>query len=394
MTTEIAQQIVNICRLASKADIIPLHEPDFNGTKAWEYVKDCLDSGWVSTAGGWVTRFENELAQYTKAPHVVAVTNGTVALRLALHLVGVRIEDEVLMPSLSFVATANAASHLGAHPHFVDIEDTSLGLCAEKLERHLANVAIFDGEQLINRVTKRRIAAVVLVHVFGHPANASDIKKVADKWNLPLVEDAAEALGSWRQQTHCGLFGDIGCFSFNGNKLITTGGGGALLLKDARLAERARHLSTTAKINHPWDFVHDEIGWNDRLPNLNASIGVAQLEDLERRLQAKRKLALLYADCFSSDENVEVLEEPRGCTSNYWLISLRFKHDDVMSANQLRLEVINHCHKQGILVRPVWKPLHSLVMYKDCPSTNLSVTEEQSFRLLSLPSSPQLLYSL
>ncbi len=251
MSDSVCAAIRDICFASGRADRVSLHEPDFSGTQAWAYVKDCLDSGWVSTAGSWVSRFEQELCQLTEAASTVAVSNGTVALRLAMHLVGVEPENEVLMPALSFVATANAAAHLGAKPHFVDIDSTTLGLSALALNNRLVEVAEHRGTQLFNRKTGRRIAAVVPVHVFGHPADVSALKAVTDTWGLPMVEDAAEGLGSWRGATHCGLFGEVGCLSFNGNKLITTGGGGALITNNLELAELARHLSTTAKRPHP-----------------------------------------------------------------------------------------------------------------------------------------------
>ena len=214
-----------------------------------------------------MTRFEQEIASATGAAHAVAVTNGTVALRLALYLVGVQPGDEVLLPPLSFVATANAVAHLGAVPHFVDVDLTTLAMDPFALSQRLELVAEWRHGQLLNRQTGRRLAAVLPVHVFGHPADVMALRQVADAWGLPMVEDAAEALGSWRDDTHCGLFGAVGTLSFNGNKLVTTGGGGALLINDSELAQRARHLSTTAKLPHPWEFEHDFVGWNDRLPN-------------------------------------------------------------------------------------------------------------------------------
>ena len=279
-TMAILEAIQHVVGPSSLEHPIALHEPDFRGTEAWTYVKDCLDTGWVSTAGQWVSRFEQELASATGAAHAVAVTNGTVALRLALHLVGVEPGDEVLLPPLSFVATANAVAHLGAVPHFVDVDPITLAMDPYVLAERLEQVAEWCDGKLLNKQTGRRLAAVLPVHVFGHPADGDVLRQVADAWGLPLVEDAAEALGSWRGDTHCGLFGSVGTLSFNGNKLITTGGGGALLMNDAELAHRARHLSTTAKVPHPWAFDHDVVGWNDRMPNLNAALGVAQLEDL------------------------------------------------------------------------------------------------------------------
>ena len=392
---EILQVLQRVLGSSSTSKPIVLHEPDFSGTQAWAYVKDCLDTGWVSTAGQWVSRFEQELCAVTGASHAVAVTNGTVALRLALHLLGVGPGDEVLLPPLSFVATANAVVHLGAVPHFVDIEPSSLGLCPQALTECLERIAERTPAGLFNRETGRRLAALLPVHVFGHPADMPGLLAVAEDWGLPVVEDAAEALGSWcdhaGKASHCGLFGAIGTLSFNGNKLITTGGGGALLTHDAQLAQRARHLSTTAKLPHPWAFEHDEVAWNDRLPNLNAALGVAQLEDLSRRLEAKRQLAERYAQAFAGVEGVELVSEPQGCRSNHWLVSLRFTAADPAEAQAQRHCLLEVAHADGILLRPVWQPLHLLPMYADAPRGPLAVAKDQAARLLNLPSSPQLL---
>lgn len=388
---EILQVLQQVLGTSSTSKPIVLHEPDFSGTQAWAYVKDCLDTGWVSTAGQWVSRFEQELCAVTGASHAVAVTNGTVALRLALHLLGVGASDEVLLPPLSFVATANAVAHLGAVPHFVDIETSTLGLCPQALTDRLERIAERTPAGLFNRETGHRLAALLPVHVFGNPADLPGLLAVAEAWGLPVVEDAAEALGSWRGQTHCGLFGSIGTLSFNGNKLITTGGGGALLTHDAQLAQRARHLSTTAKLPHPWAFEHDEVAWNDRLPNLNAALGVAQLEVLSRRLEAKRQLAERYAQAFAGVNGVELVPEPQGCRSNHWLVSLRFTAADPAEAQAQRHNWLEVAHAAGILLRPVWHPLHQLPMYADSPRGSLAVAEDQAARLLNLPSSPQLL---
>ena len=387
----VLEAIQHVVGSSSKDHPIVLHEPDFSGTQAWAYVKDCLDTGWVSTAGSWVSRFEQELCTITGAEHAVAVSNGTVALRLALHLVGVGHGDEVLMPPLSFVATANAVAHLGALPHFIDVEPNALGMCSTALAARLESIAERREGTLVNRETGRRIAAVLPVHVFGHPAEVDQLRAVADTWGLPLVEDAAEALASWRAGTHCGLFGAVGTLSFNGNKLITTGGGGALLTNDAALAKRARHLSTTAKQPHPWAFEHDALGWNDRLPNLNAALGVAQMEDLDRRLDAKLLLAKSYEEAFADLEGVELVTEPTDCRSNQWLVSLRFTADDPFIAQSARLQLLERAHSVGLLLRPIWTPLHQLPMYEACPAGSLAVAENQAPRLLNLPSSPQLL---
>ena len=386
----ILQALKQVCGTGGTLQPIALHEPDFRGTQAWDYVRDCLDSGWVSTAGHWVCRFEQELSAFTGAKHAVAVTNGTVALRLALHLVGVKTGDEVLLPPLSFVATANAVAHLGATPHFVDIEPLSLGMDPLALSARLAAVADRRDGQVFNRITGKRLAAVLPVHVFGYPALIQELRDVADAWGLPMVEDAAEALGSLRDGVHCGLFGALGTLSFNGNKLITTGGGGALLTHSDELANRARHLSTTAKLPHPWEFDHDDVAWNDRLPNLNAALGVAQLEDLERRLSSKRRLVDRYAVALENLPSVELLAESEGCRSNHWLVTIRFLADDPAVAEAQRLQVLQAAHAEGLMLRPVWRLLHQLSMYLEAPRGELVVAEDQASRLLSLPSSPQL----
>ena len=387
----VLEAIQHVSGFSSTENPIGLHEPDFSGTSAWSYVKDCLDTGWVSTAGGWVSRFEQELCSITGAAYAVAVSNGTDALRLALHLVGVGPGDEVLLPPLSFVATANAVAHLGAVPHFVDVAPNNLGLCPVALAARLDAVAQFCDGRLVNRETGRRIAAVLPVHVFGHPAAVDQLLAVSHAWGLPMVEDAAEALASTIKGIHCGLFGAVGTLSFNGNKLITTGGGGALITNDADLAHRARHLSTTAKQPHAWTFDHDAVAWNDRMPNINAALGLAQLEDLDRRLAFKRQLAERYARAFACLEGVELVLEPTGCRSNYWLVSLRTTAEDLAIAQSQRLQLLESAHAVGLLLRPIWTPLHQLPMYRNCSTGPLAVAENQAPRLVNLPSSPQLL---
>ena len=275
---------------------ISLHEPDFRGTKAWEYVKETIDTSWVSTAGSFVERFEESVRKITGAKHAIAVSNGTVALRLALHLVDVRAQDEVIVPPLSFVATANAVSHLGAIPHFVDIDNETLGMSCMALIKRMDEIAIRKNGSVFNKETGRRISAIVPVHIFGNPADIYGLKKIADSWNLPIVEDAAEALGSSLGGKHCGLIGDVGVLSFNGNKLVTTGGGGMIMTNSDSLASSARHLSTTAKLAHSWEIQHDQIGWNDRMPNINAALGLAQLECLNDKIIKKKQLFSQYAN--------------------------------------------------------------------------------------------------
>lgn len=388
--SEIIRAIAEICGASTFSNPIGLHEPDFRETKAWDYVKDCLDTGWVSTAGTWVSRFEQELCKHTKAKYAIAVTNGTVALRLGLHLVGVKASDEVIVPPMSFVATANAVSHLGAIPHFVDVEKHTLGICPEALAERLETVGEKREDGLFNRETGRKIAAVVLVHVFGNPAEVKRVKEVCAQWQIALVEDAAEALGSWVGGTHCGLIGDIGTLSFNGNKLLTTGGGGALITNKSVFAERARHLSTTAKLSHPWEFKHDVVGWNDRMPNINAALGVAQLEVLDQTLRLKDELAELYRSSCDRFEDIEFVSPAENTRSNHWLNCIRFLDDPPRCAHERRLEVLEQAHAAGMLLRPVWNLLHELPMYIDTPRGDLQTAEDQASRLLNVPSSPHL----
>tara|TARA_B100000242_G_scaffold236029_1_gene175926 strand:+ start:401 stop:1591 length:1191 start_codon:yes stop_codon:yes gene_type:complete len=372
---------------------VQVHEPTFVGTNASVYLDNCIKTGWVSTAGKWVLRFEELISEFTGAKYTIAVNNGTSALRLALFIVGVRAMDEVIIPPLSFVATANAISHLGALPHFIDIEPNTLGMCPKALESRLEQIAVRRGKYLFNKVTGNKIKAVVPVHVFGLPAKILEINRICLKWNLPLVEDAAEALGSLisisdNDKRHCGCFGDIGMLSFNGNKIITTGGGGALLTDNFEMAKLAKHLSSTAKLNHPWEFYHDEIAWNDRLPNINAALGVSQIESLETKIRNKRILHSKYKEIFDDLDNIEILEEGINCESNYWLSTIRILGDQ---PEILRNEILSCAHSSKIFLRPSWTLINELPMYKDSVSADLSEAYNQSKRLINLPSSPQLI---
>ena len=392
---EIVERIKLSIQMNSYGEEIHIHEPYFKGTKAYDYLKECIDSGWVSSSGLWVKKFENELKEFTGSKFVIAVSNGTVALRLALYLIGVRPEDEVIIPPLSFVATANSISHLGAHPHFVDIESSSLGMSPEALEKQLYKIAEKRGKEVFNKFTGRRIAAVVPVHVFGLPCKINEIKKICMYWDIPLVEDSAEALGSRvkvdNKYIHCGCFGEIGILSFNGNKIITTGGGGALLTNNEKLAKLAKHLSTTAKVSHQWDFYHDEIGWNDRLPSINAAIGCSQIEEINYRLKSKRALHSIFKNNFKDIQYAEIINETEYCISNYWLITLRLIVSD---PNELRNNILSEAHKLKIYLRPSWTLLNQLPMYKRAYSGDLTEANFQSLRLINLPSSPQLLENI
>lgn len=369
--------------LAGQATPIALHEPRFDGREL-EYVSDCVTSGWVSSVGAYVDRFERELAAYAGARHAVAAVNGTAALHMCLLLSGVEPGDEVLVPALSFVATANAVRYCHAEPHFVEIEDRSLGIDPVALRRHLETVGERRGGALYNRHSGRRLRALVPMHAFGHPVDLDGLLAVAADFGLALVEDAAESLGSRYHGRHTGAIAPLGALSFNGNKLLTTGGGGAILTDDPALAERAKHLTTTAKQPHRWAFVHDEVGYNYRMPNLNAALGCAQLERLPELVARKRRLAAAYAAAFAGEAGIRFLSEPAGCESNYWLNAILL--DDPAQ----RDAVLERTNASGYMTRPVWTLLCDLPMYRESPRMDLPVARRVEATLVNLPSSPHL----
>lgn len=364
---------------------VALHEPRFGGNE-WAYLKECLDSTYVSSVGKFVDRFEADLAAYTGARHAVAVVNGTAALHAALRLAGVQPGDEVLIPALTFVATANAVAYCGAIPHFVDSEERTLGLDPGVLREYLQGSAEIRSGQCVNGVTGRVIRALVPMHAFGHPADIEGALAVARDFRLALVEDAAESLGSTVQGRHTGTFGLMGTLSFNGNKTVTTGGGGAILINDPELASRAKHLTTTAKVPHRWEYRHDEIGYNYRLPNINAALGCAQLEQLPEFLAAKRRIFERYRAAFAGVPHSRLVAEPEGCCSNYWLQTLLL---DESAAGQ-RDAVLAATNDAGYMTRPTWTLMHRLAPYRACPKMKLPVAESLEQRLINLPSSVDL----
>lgn len=366
-------------------DPVALHEPLFAGEE-WALVKECLDTGWVSYAGAFVDEFERRLAERCGTRHAVAVVNGTAALHMAAIVAGVEAGDEVLVPTLTFVATVNAVAHAGAVPHFVDSAADTLGIDPDALTDHLEAVAEMEDGKLINRRTRRRIAAIVPVHVFGHPVDMDGVSAVAARFGLPVIEDATEALGSLYRGKPCGSLGLLGTLSFNGNKIITTGGGGAILTDDADLARRAKHLATTAKLAHRWEFLHDEVGYNYRLPNLNAAVGCAQLDQLDGFLAAKRRLAERYLDAFDGFEGLSPVREPRLGESNYWLNAVRLQGSHV----HLRDDVLAATNAAGLMCRPVWRPIHRLDMYEAAPRAPLPMAEAIEKELINVPSSAKL----
>jgi len=384
-STSMAQQVLTALRAVVGPSPAVLHEPTFAGNE-WLYLKECLDSTFVSSVGKFVDRFESDLAAFTGAKHAVAVANGTAALHIALKLAGVKSEDEVLLPSLTFVATANAVSYCGATPHFVDSEERTLGVDSSKLREYLASHTERRMGQSINRATGRVIRALVPMHTFGHPVDLDGLLAVANDFKLTLVEDAAESLGSYFRGQHTGTLGVMGTLSFNGNKTITTGGGGAIVTNNTEFARHAKHLTTTAKLPHRWEFRHDEIGYNYRMPNINAALGCAQMEQLPDLLAAKRVLFQRYQAAFKSVDGINLMEEPEQCRSNYWLQTLVLNPE---YSNQ-RDSLLQATNDAGIMTRPAWTLLHELPPYKASPRMDLASSLSLSERLINIPSSSSL----
>lgn len=378
-------QVLKITVSKKLDEIVALHEPEI-GTPEKSLVLDCLDSGWVSSNGSYVKKFEEKITQVTGAKYAVATVNGTTALHVALLISGVMPNDEVIVPALTFVATANAVKHCGACPSFVDSDMTTLGMSPTSLRAYLKNnTRIVDG-QTVNKNTGKRIGAIVPMHTFGHPAQVDKIKIVADEYGIAMVEDAAESLGSFRDKIHTGLFGQVGVVSFNGNKIITAGGGGVLITSDENLWEKALHISSTAKIPHRWEFIHDEVGFNYRLPNLNAALGCAQLDRLDEILQRKRMLAKAYQKAFEKVEGIEFIIEPANSRSNYWLNCIKLSKPNMT----LRDDLLNAAHLAGYQCRPVWTLCNKLPMYKSNQKSELHVAQCLEASVICLPSSPAL----
>jgi aminotransferase in exopolysaccharide biosynthesis len=365
---------------------VALHEPKFNGNE-WLYLKDCLDSGFVSSVGKYVDLFEEKLADFCGAKHAIAVVNGTAALHICLKIAGVGYKDEVLTPALSFVASANAVVYCGATPHFVDSEHSTLGIDPNKLRVYLKESTKIESGRCINIKTGNIIKALIPMHVFGHPVDLDNILEVGREFNITIIEDAAESIGSFYHGRHTGTFGLMGALSFNGNKTITTGGGGAILTNDSTLAAYAKHLTTTAKKNHPWIYYHDEIGFNYRMPNINAALGCAQIEQLNEILNLKKMIFNLYKKEFQGMPNVTLFEAPKNTLSNYWLNALILSGDKIM----LRDEVIEKANNLGIMLRPTWIPLNRLPSFKNCPSMETKVADAIHMSLINIPSGPALI---
>lgn len=374
-------QIISFIRETFKqpTGFIPLHGPVFNGNEK-RYLEECIDTTFVSSVGKFVDQFEIDIAKYTGAKKAVSCVNGTNALHLALLLVGVEQNTEVITQPLTFIATSNAISYCNAHPVFVDVGKDTLGLSPDALKAFLAENTVIKADGCYNKITKRKISAVVPMHTFGHTCRIDQIAEICRQYNIELVEDAAESLGSYFRGKHTGTFGKIGVLSFNGNKIITTGGGGMLLFSDEDLATKAKHLTTQAKVPHPWEFIHDEIGYNYRMPNINAALGVAQLEQIDKYLAAKRKLAESYKNFFAQTD-IQFIPEPENSRSNYWLNS-------ILLPNRLERDAfLRHTNENGVMTRPVWELMNRLPMFANAQCGDLNNAEWIASRLVNIPSS-------
>jgi aminotransferase in exopolysaccharide biosynthesis len=372
---------------------VPLHAPVFLG-KEKDYLLDCIDTTYVSYVGKYVNRFEEMTAEYTGAKYALAVVNGTAALQVALQLAGVKYNDEVITQPLTFVATANAISHCGAKPVFIDVDPDTMGMSPEKLNDWLSKNTKYkqSGNQTINQLTNlpagrqvnkltgNPISAIVPMHTFGFPCRIDEIVQVANRYNIPVIEDAAESLGSLYKGKHTGTFGLAGILSYNGNKTITTGGGGMIITDDEKLSVKAKHITTTAKIPHPYEFVHDEVAYNYRMPNINAAIGVSQMEKIRFIINNKRETAVLYEEFFK-DRDIDFISENKFSRANFWLNSILLKDYD------LRNKFLTFSNSKGVQSRPAWVLMPKLKMYSDCIKGDLSNALQLEARLVNLPSS-------
>ncbi|PLY08814.1 MAG: aminotransferase DegT [Arcobacter sp.] len=358
---------------------VPLHEPRFIGNEK-KYLNDCIDSSFVSSVGEYVDAFEKKFAKFVHSKYAIAVVNGTAALHIALILAGVKKDDEVITQPLTFIATCNAISYIGAKPIFIDVDLNTMGLSPNSLQSFLETNCEIKNNECINKVTGKIIKSCIPMHTFGHPCRIDEIKQICDKWKITLVEDAAESLGSYYKNKHTGTFGKIGIFSFNGNKIITSGGGGVIITDDEILAKKAKHITTTAKIPHPYEYTHDEIGFNYRLPNLNAALLLAQLEQLDNFLTSKRDLANIYKDFFSNYD-IKFIEEPKESKSNYWLQAV------LLNNEKEKNNFLKYTNENGVMTRPIWKPLNTLKMFKECQKTTLKNVKYLEKRVVNIPSS-------
>jgi perosamine synthetase len=378
---KILNKTIGALRFHNKSKVY-LHEPDIR-KEDWKFVKECLKRNFVSSVGNYVNEFEDKLKKYTKAKYVIATVNATSAIHLSLVVMGANENDEVILPSLNFVAAANAVRYCNSIPHFVEVEEETLGIDPIKLEKYLNKIVIKKNNNSFNKHTNKRIKFMMPLHVFGHPAKILKLKKIAKKFNLKIIEDAAESLGSTYKKKHLGTFGDIGVLSFNGNKIITTGGGGALLTNSLKIAKKLKYLSTTAKTPHRWKFEYSDIGFNYRMPGINASLGCAQMKRIKSYVNSKRKLFKKYKVGFDNLKDIKVFQEPKNARSNYWLQTIILDN----KISYLKDKILEKTNNLGFSVRPVWKPLHKLNKFKSYPRMEMKVTNNLEKRILNLPSS-------
>lgn len=370
-------------QLFGTEETVPLHAPLFIGNEK-KYLDECIDTTFVSSVGKFVDRFEEEIAAYTGAKKAVVCVSGTNALHMAMMLVGVQRDDEVLTQALTFIATCNAISYIGAHPVFIDVDMETLGLSPKAVQTWLEKNAELKNNICYNKKTGRRVKACVPMHTFGHPVKIDELVQICNEWHIELVEDAAESIGSLYKGQHTGTFGKVGAISFNGNKTITTGGGGMLLFQDEELGKRAKHLTTQAKVPHRWAFVHDHIGYNYRMPNINAALGCAQLENLDRYIENKRETAQIYTNFFKNIPDITFFTEPENCRSNYWLNVI------ILKDKIAQQEFLEYTNDHGVMTRPVWELMNRLDMFQHCESDGLKNTEWLADRIVNIPSSVRL----
>lgn len=377
------KRITNFVKDLFQEEKVPLAVPLFIGNEK-KYLNECIDTTFVSSVGQFVDRFEKDVAEYTKCSHAVVTASGTTALHMSLILAGVERDDEVLTQALTFIATCNALSYIGAHPVFIDVDKDTMGLSPFAVREWCTKNCVIKEGHLYNKKTGRKVKAVVPMHTFGHPIHLDEMVEVCNEFHLQLVEDAAESIGSLYKGKHTGTFGTVGALSFNGNKTITTGGGGMMLFRDEKLAEFGKHLTTQAKVPHRWEFKHDHIGYNYRMPNINAALGCAQLEHIEDYVASKRNLANEYELFFNNVPEISFFTEPENCRSNYWLNVVLLK-DKVAQQNFLQ-----YTNDNGVMTRPIWELMNRLPMFENCETDGLKNTQWFVDRVVNIPSSVRL----
>lgn len=377
------QSVISFIKELYGSKNVPLAVPKFIGNEK-KYLNECIDTTFVSSVGQFVDRFEDDMAAYTGAKRAVVCVSGTNALHMAMMLAGVERDDEVLTQALTFIATCNAISYIGAHPVFIDVDKSTMGLSPDAIKEWLAQNGEIKNGQCYDKQTGRRVKACVPMHTFGHPVRIEELSDICAEWHIELVEDAAESIGSRYKGKHTGLFGKVGALSFNGNKTITTGGGGMLLFMDEELGTLAKHLTTQAKVPHRWEFKHDHIGYNYRMPNINAALGCAQLEHLDDYIANKRETAAAYAEYFKNVDGIDFFTEPENCFSNYWLnVVILPNHDK-------QLEFLQETNDNGVMTRPIWELMNRLPMFENCQHDGLENTIWFADRVVNIPSSVKL----